>query len=320
MDFCRYIYDLRNFNPHDMTDVDLFFLETIFKGKYNSAYKMCKYISEKEDKKSVISLSSIVDGLKIDMDIKNVRKRFIKLKELGLIEDTTEGYSVHGAKYYRITDLGIMYVDPELYLLNNSEFKQVKHTALWRHLISQFFEKETIRAIRNGSENLSIGEQLIPQYEILVYLRKCIEDTIKGLKLFRYTLKRNHIDLSQDDLDYYFKLVTKPELYKNNLRNNSRESQLIWDKIDEFEDRFLLDQGDNSAGFFKYLELENMLKWNIKYLVFRWLCNTKLVESPIAQILRMDKSFMSLVKEIHSEFNHGTKALGIMMYQSGSSL
>ena len=101
-------------------------------------------------------------------------------------------------------------------------------------------------------------------------------------------------------------------MYKNNLRNKSRESHLIWDKIDEFEDRVPHDhQNDYSAVFFKSLDLENMLKWNIKYLLFRLLCNPNLLESSITQILRKDRKFMSLAKEIHGEFNHGSKALGI---------
>ena len=306
MDYSRYMYEMRGFTPQELGDVQQYFLNAIFEGKYNSAYKMFKHIENsfvnKQDNTKV--LSSILLGLygiENKMAYKNVHKRFQRLEELKLIEEI-EGTFDKGAKYFRISKYGFMYLDynhylpfkPSLYL------EEMKENVVWKSLILQFFDEKQINCI---------FDQQVLRNEILSYLRSCIRATIDAFGQFNNRLNRFKIKLSEAEISYYFDLLASPSLYKDGLRNKDGEHKDIWGKIHEFEERFPQDAEDTSAVYFPAARFQETLEWNIKYLVFRLLSRKELSDPAVSSTLGQDRKFRDLAKGVKDDFQRGCQNL-----------
>src|SRR5688572_29327240 len=154
MHFSGYMFELRNFDPKILGEVEKFFLEEVFKGKHNSAYKMYKYLKlqphytiHPDGGKSfpMDEMELVARPIQHEMVYKNVHKRFKRLQELKLIEEI-KGTFERGAKYFSVTNHGIMYLDPDFFL--NSEYSgRLKENTVWKTFILQFFEQETFESI-----------------------------------------------------------------------------------------------------------------------------------------------------------------------------
>jgi hypothetical protein len=320
MDFSGYMFELRNFDPKILGEVEKFFLEEIFKGKYNSAYKMYKYLElqphytiHPSGGKSfpLDQIELVARPIEHKMAYKNVHKRFKRLQELKLIEEI-KGTFEKGAKYFTVTNHGIMYLDPDFFL-NPKYSGRLEENIVWKTLILQFLEEETF-------ESIIFAPQL--KFEISNYLGGCINDTTEVFRNYRIQLNRYDIKLTDSESEYYFGRLTNPT-YLNPERFEDRNKK-IRKEIDDFEDRYYYDKEQNQSTVeFSPFYLRDKLRRNVKYLVFRLLCHHDLGKENIGiirgmkyvsrddttRLLAKDKKFLSLARNIKDEFLHGCKTL-----------
>ncbi len=126
----------------------------------------------------------LTDNKKRPMDYKNVYRRTKKILELELIQkvESTKTESVHAAKFYRLSELGLYY------LIRNTTRSLVQHavlTQLLKLLLKNYGDNILLQTVLNPYFEVGTILDLysaIQLYAIWQYLRACCEEIEKAIE------------------------------------------------------------------------------------------------------------------------------------------
>lgn len=107
----------------------------------------------------------------------NVRKRILRLSELGLIEEIKEKHRYRNAIRYRLTSHGLfhrMLMMPEHFIFP-LHLKPYKHSIILQTILYQFFEVETLDYFNTIVRAITLSQ----------YLRHCCQSIIDDVESFR---------------------------------------------------------------------------------------------------------------------------------------
>jgi hypothetical protein len=151
---------------------------------------------------------------------KNVHKKVMKLLNLDLIEAVKKNEK-HGAIYYRLTSLGI------LYIITRSQFlitfrdlvKNYSKNELFKIFLYPYFEKQTILSVNSISVEKVLGDYLGDSLDSIASFLIGVDGSRQTLiPVFRWSMIPSRDGAMEADLIKFFKIRFELDWLPNNAR------------------------------------------------------------------------------------------------------
>ncbi|PWU82147.1 MAG: hypothetical protein DLM72_03320 [Candidatus Nitrosopolaris wilkensis] len=129
---------------------------------------------------SIYNIHSLFKKSGVSIAYKNVHQKVHRVLSLGLLEETRGPYSVHAAKFYRLSLNGWINLIAEGtltpdYIYEPAIKRYYNTNIIFRTFLYPFFELETLTSL----ESTDVG----------TYLENCCETTIRGINVLKITNK-----------------------------------------------------------------------------------------------------------------------------------
>lgn len=153
-------------------DTEKYFLRLFSIFEEMSAFNIYLYLQRTEKETGINSMAYV-----------NVRKRILRLNDLGLVEAIKENHRRRNAIKYRLTSHGLfqrILMMPE-YLTFPQHLKPFRNTMLLQTILYQFFEEDTLDYFNTIYRGLSLS----------TYLGLCCKAIISDVESFRHSRTRD---------------------------------------------------------------------------------------------------------------------------------
>ncbi|HEY7108911.1 MAG TPA: hypothetical protein VH415_05770 [Nitrososphaeraceae archaeon] len=269
----RFMSELLSFREISLGKTEKYFLWLLLISPHH-AYEICSYLKRTEKETDRQSMA-----------YPNVRKRLVRLKKMGLIEEVMEAHRFRNAIKYKVTAHGLFQcflmigTDQGRYHIFPLYLKEHKENILLQNILYRYFEWETLLYFNT-----------IPRAQFLNnYLRVCCEAILGKVESYRLSIIRDKKkSMSTENMNLTIAYQFRKFVFDIVSSSNIEKFKII---------------GVNEIGE-EYVRFDAP-GYNPNDPDFSHLWPTS--------ALSKDKKFMATLKEIKNEFNDGCKnfTLGI---------